>query len=177
MPQLGHRLGSDFSRNDELTMSPLLAIALTTGLLSTLWGWLASTLGLITWIGFLGCTSFFASQGGYQGLGQTLICNLTGVAWGMLLINGEPWWGASIGGYLITGIAATLMCLQAKQPWLSYIPATFIGCCATFGAAGAWQAVIPALIVGALFGYAMKSSGLWLSQKTQATPADKNPRA
>lgn len=39
-------------------------------------------------------------------------------------------------GYLMTGVVATLMCVQAKQQWLGYIPGTFAGCCATFGAAG-----------------------------------------
>ena len=76
-------------------MSPLIAIALTTGILSALWGWLAVALGLISWVGFLGCTSYFASQGGLRSLGQTLLCNASGMLWGLLLIHGESWWGAA----------------------------------------------------------------------------------
>jgi len=109
-------------------MSPLIAIAITTGILSAVWGWVAVTLGLISWVGFLGCTSYFASSGGYKALLQ-------------------------------------------KQQWLGYIPGTFAGCCATFGAAGEWRLILPSLVIGALFGYLMKASGLWLSHKTQKTQA------
>lgn len=148
-------------------MSPLIAIALTTGILSALWGWLAVVLGLISWVGFLGCTSYFASQGGLRSLGQTLLCNASGMVWGLLLIHGESWWGAGMAGYLMTGVVATLMCMQAKQHWLSYIPGTFAGCCAAFGAAGEWRLILPSLVIGALFGYLMKASGLWLSARSR----------
>ncbi|ATP11303.1 MULTISPECIES: DUF1097 domain-containing protein [Aeromonas] len=148
-------------------MSPLIAIAITTGILSAVWGWVAVTLGLISWVGFLGCTSYFASSGGYKALLQTMLCNGSGMLWALLLIHGDAWWGAGMAGYMMTGVVATLMCVQAKQQWLGYIPGTFAGCCATFGAAGEWRLILPSLVIGALFGYLMKASGLWLSQKTQ----------
>lgn len=152
-------------------MSPLIAIAITTGILSALWGWLAAALGLISWVGFLGCTSYFASSGGYKALLQTLFCNASGMLWALLLIHGDRLWGAGVAGYVMTGVVATLMCVQAKQRWLGYIPGTFAGCCATFGAAGAWQQILPSLIIGALFGYLMKASGLWLARKTGRSTA------
>ncbi|QFI53617.1 DUF1097 domain-containing protein [Aeromonas simiae] len=152
-------------------MSPLIAIALTTGLLSAIWGWLATLLGLIAWVGFLGCTSYFASEGGYRALLKTLLCNSSGMLWALLLIHGDAWWGHGTAGYLMTGVVATLMCVQGRQQWLSYIPGTFAGCCATFGAAGDWQLILPSLVLGALFGWAMKASGLWLHQRTQPREA------
>ena len=51
--------------------------------------------------------------------------------------------GAGMAGYLMTGVVATLMCVQARQQWLAYIPGTFAGCCATFGAAGEWRLILP----------------------------------
>ena len=147
-------------------MSPLIAIAITTGILSAVWGWLAVALGLLSWVGFLGCTSYFASSGGYKALLQTIFCNASGMLWALLLIHGGDLWGAGVAGYVMTGVVATLMCVQAKQQWLGYIPGTFAGCCATFGAAGEWRVVLPSLVIGALFGYLMKASGLWLYQKT-----------
>ena len=83
--------------------------------------------------------------------------------------------GAGMAGYLMTGVVATLMCVQARQQWLAYIPGTFAGCCATFGAAGEWRLILPSLIIGALFGYLMKASGLWLSQKTLSTGGVSDP--
>ncbi|ENM5918566.1 DUF1097 domain-containing protein [Vibrio mimicus] len=147
-------------------MSTLFAIALTTGILSGVWGWVAVSLGLLSWAGFLGCTSYFASpKDGLKGLGQSLLTNLSGVFWAMVIIHASQWVGLEIIGYVVTSIVAFMMCIQAKKSWLAYIPGTFIGSCATFAAGGDWQLVVPSLILGGLFGYLMKASGLWLYQK------------
>ncbi len=149
-------------------MSTLLAISLTTGLLSGIWGWLAISLGLLSWAGFLGCTSYFASpKDGLTGLAQSLITNMTGVFWAMVIIQGSSWVGIDIVGYLLTAVIAFFMCIQAKQSWLGYIPGTFIGSCATFAANGDWAIVVPSLILGGVFGYLMKSSGLWLHNRSK----------
>ncbi|ENM5814780.1 TPA: DUF1097 domain-containing protein [Vibrio mimicus] len=147
-------------------MSTLFAIALTTGILSGVWGWVAVSLGLLSWAGFLGCTSYFASpKDGLKGLGQSLLTNLSGVFWAMVIIHASQWVGLEIIGYVVTSIVAFMMCIQAKKSWLAYIPGTFIGSCATFAADGDWQLVVSSLILGGLFGYLMKASGLWLYQK------------
>lgn len=122
-------------------MSTLFAIALTTGILSGVWGWMAVSLGLLSWAGFLGCTSYFASpKDGLKGLGQSLLTNLTGIFWAMVIIHASQWVGIEIIGYVVTALVAFIMCIQAQKSWLAYIPGTFIGCCATFAAAetGNW---------------------------------------
>ncbi|MGF1696464.1 DUF1097 domain-containing protein [Vibrio lamellibrachiae] len=147
-------------------MSALVAISLTTGILSGLWGWIAISLGLLSWAGFLGCTSYFASPtSGLKGLGQSLITNMTGVFWALVIIHTSSLLSLEIVGYIVTAVVAFFMCIQAKQQWLAYIPGTFIGSCATFAAEGQWQLVVPSLILGGVFGYLMKASGLWLHQK------------
>ncbi|WP_025823305.1 DUF1097 domain-containing protein [Shewanella marina] len=147
-------------------MSELFAIAITTGILSGIWGWLSITLGLITWAGFLGCTTYFASPiDGLKGLAISIATNLSGVFWAMVIIKTSSMAGVEYVSYFATGIVATFMCIQAKKHWLSFIPGTFIGCCATFATNGNWQAVIPALIVGAIFGYLMKATGLKLHKQ------------
>ncbi len=149
-------------------MSTLFAIALTTGLLSGIWGWVSISLGLLTWAGFLGCTSYFASPNdSLKGLGVSMLTNVTGVFWAMIIIHGSQYASVDLIGYIVTGVVSFAMCIQAKKQWLSYIPGTFIGCCATFAANGDWQIVIPSLIVGGCFGYAMKSTGLWVQKRTQ----------
>lgn len=148
-------------------MSTLVAISLTTGLLSGLWGWVAISLGLLSWAGFLGCTSYFATpNSGVKGLAESLLTNLTGVFWAMVIINASQLVSLEILGYVITAIVAFMMCIQAKQSWLGYIPGTFIGSCATFAADGNWKLVVPSLILGGVFGYLMKASGLWLHNKS-----------
>ena len=151
-------------------MSTLVAIAITTGILSGLWGWIAISLGLLSWAGFLGCTSYFASPtSGLKGLAESLVTNMTGVFWAMVIIHASQFASLEILGYVITSLVAFMMCIQAKQNWLGYIPGTFIGSCATFAADGDWQLVVPSLILGGIFGYLMKASGLWLHQKSSQT--------
>ncbi|MBY6095449.1 DUF1097 domain-containing protein [Ferrimonas balearica] len=146
-------------------MPSLIAIAITTGILSAVWGWLSVTLGLLTWAGFLGCTSYFASSDDRLiGLGASLLANLTGVFWAMTIINGSAWLGNPYLGYALTGIVAFLMCAQAQFRWLAYIPGTFIGACATFAAEEDWLLVVPSLVIGGVFGYLMKQSGYGLKR-------------
>ncbi|MCR9421667.1 DUF1097 domain-containing protein [Vibrio sp. RM-69-4] len=148
-------------------MSTLFAISLTTGILSGVWGWIAVSLGLLSWAGFLGCTSYFASPTeGIKGLAESLITNISGVFWVMVIIHSSSLVSLDILGYVVTAVVAFLMCIQASKAWLGYIPGTFIGACATFAAGGDWQLVIPSLLLGGIFGFAMKTSGMWLHQRS-----------
>ncbi len=150
-------------------MTTLTAIAITTGLLSGLWGWIAVSLGLLSWAGFLGCTSYFASpKDGWKGLRDSLIANLSGVFWAMVIIYCSQFTSLDIAAYAVTGLVSFFMCIQAKQTWLSYIPGTFVGCCATFAANGDWSLVVPSLLLGGVFGYLMKRSGVWLAKRQRS---------
>ncbi|RTF50967.1 DUF1097 domain-containing protein [Serratia marcescens] len=154
-------------------MNVLFAIAVTTGILSGVWGWVAVSLGLIGWAGFLGCTAYFACpQGGLKGLLIGALTCCSGVFWAMAIIHGSelaPQW--ELLGYLMTGVVAFLMCIQAKQQWLGFVPGTFIGACATFAGGGDWPLVTLSLLVGLLFGYAMKNSGLWWAARSEKARA------
>ncbi len=95
---------------------------------------------------------------------------LSGVVWAMVIIYGSALAPhLEILGYVITGIVAFLMCIQAKQLLLSFVPGTFIGACATFAGQGDWKLVLPSLALGLIFGYAMKNSGLWLAARSAKT--------
>lgn len=147
-------------------MSALVAISVTTAILSAVWGWVAICFGLLAWAGFLGCTSYFAAPyEGTKGLLISLITNLSGVFWALMIMKGGEYISLDIMAYILTGVVTLFMCLQAKQSWLAYIPGTFIGSCATFAANGDWKIVVPSLVLGGLFGYTMKQSGLWLHSR------------
>ncbi len=148
-------------------MNILISLALTTGILSGLWGWVAVSLGLINWVGFLGCTAYFACpQGGLKGLFISLCTLCSGVLWAQVIIHGSALAPhMEILSYVMTGVVAFLMCLQARHLLLSFVPGTFMGACATFGSAGDWRVVLPSLLLGLVFGYAMKNSGLWLAAR------------
>lgn len=149
-------------------MKILFSISLTTAILSAVWAWLANSLGLIGWAGFLGCTSYFAyPKEGYKGVLITLLTIASGVVWGLVMIHSNSLLDNIPNSveYLITGIVAFIMCIQAQKIWLSYIPGTFIGACAIFAAQGDWPVTLSSLLIGVLFGFSMKKSGLWLSEK------------
>ncbi|WP_318368603.1 DUF1097 domain-containing protein [Enterobacter sp.] len=150
-------------------MNILFSIAITTGILSGIWGWVAVSLGLLSWAGFLGCTAYFACpQGGMKGLLISFCTLLSGVAWAQLIIHSSALMPhLEIASYAITGVVAFLMCMQAKSLLLSFVPGTFIGACATFAGQGDWRLVVPSLIVGLIFGFAMKNSGLWLAARRE----------
>ena len=109
---------------------------------------------------------------GIKGLGISVVTNMSGVFWAMVIIHLSTFVGIEVIGYVITAVVAFLMCAQANKSWLGYIPGTFIGSCSTFAADGNWQLIIPSLLVGALFGYAMKASGLWVHNKFSQTGSD-----
>lgn len=146
----------------------LFCLSLTTAILSGIWAWVADSLGLIGWAGFLGCTAYFAyPKDGIKGLGITALTVCSGVVWGLVILHSGDYLKQlphSV-GYFVTGIVAFLMCIQAKKQWLSYIPGTFVGTCTIFAAEGVWLVTIQSLLIGVLFGFAMKKSGLWLFEK------------
>ena len=74
--------------------------------------------------------------------------------------------GAGMAGYLMTGVVATLMCVQARQQWSPTFPAPSPVAVPPSAPQASGGSFCPPLIIGALFGYLMKASGLWLSQKT-----------
>jgi hypothetical protein len=97
---------------------------------------------------------------------------MSGVLWALVIIHGSALAPhLEIVGYVMTGVVAFLMCIQAKQLLLSFVPGTFIGACATFAGQADWRLVVPSLLVGLVFGYAMKNSGLWLAARRAKSPA------
>ncbi|NBM53664.1 DUF1097 domain-containing protein [Proteus vulgaris] len=152
-------------------MRTLYFTALTTGILSAIWAFVANQFDLLSWAGFLGCTAYFAyPKEGIKGLAVTMATIMSGVIWALAIIYGSQVFSdISIFGYAVTGVIAFVMCIQAKSALLAYIPGTFIGACTIFAAQGDLYQTIPSLIVGVLFGYSMKMSGLWVANKWPKT--------
>ncbi len=93
---------------------------------------------------------------------------MSGVVWALIIMKGSALAPhLEILGYMMTGVVAFLMCIQAKHLLLSFVPGTFIGACATFAGQGDWKMIVPSLLLGLVFGYAMKNSGLWLAARRE----------
>lgn len=55
-------------------------VAISAGLLAAVWCGIADAFHLVTWIGFLGCSTFFAQpKAGFQGVMMAWCTNLSGV--------------------------------------------------------------------------------------------------
>ncbi|QYJ80028.1 DUF1097 domain-containing protein [Shewanella acanthi] len=133
-------------------------IAISAGLLAAVWCGLADVFHFVTWIGFLGCSTFFAQpKTGVEGLLMTWLTNLSGVFWGWLIITGSSQFETPLIGYLLTGIVTMAMCLQASYQKLSFIPGAFIGCCITFAMSANVAQILPPLVLGGLMGFAMSN--------------------
>ncbi|GGB57219.1 DUF1097 domain-containing protein [Shewanella inventionis] len=131
-------------------------IAISAGLLASVWAGIADVLHLVTWVGFLGCSTFFAqTETGVKGMLMAMTTNLSGVFWGWLIIAGSSALGSPIISYALTGIVTAFMCLQASNKNFAFIPGTFIGCCITFALNADLAAIIPPLMIGAILGYSM----------------------
>lgn len=143
-------------------MSRATITAISVGIFSGLWGWVSNLTGLITWIGFIGCTSYFASGGNFIGFKKSIYSNISGVIWAMAIIIGSSYFESSIFSYFFTGFFSFAMCIQAKIKKLEFIPGAFLGCCCTFALLGDWRSVIPALLCGAVLGYVSDMVGFYV---------------
>lgn len=141
-------------------MTELMALSIVTGILCGLWSQLAPILGLITWGGFAGCTTYFASgKHGMDGFIVTVRQNLFGVLCGMTIIMLSTKFPFSFNQVLYSGFITFVMCIVGKYKSLSFIPGTFMGCFSTFASNGEWKVLVPTLVVGALLGIACDLGG------------------
>lgn len=154
-------------------MSSLCALSITTAVLCGLWSYLSTIVGLISWAGFAGCTTYFASgKHGITGLKKAIFPNLIGVVCGMTIIilsNLVPIFG-ELG--IWCAIITFVMCIIAKFELFDFCPGTFVGCFSTFAAGGDWKILIPSLLIGAFLGFACDYSGVWLHKVATAENAE-----
>lgn len=147
-------------------MEYLLALSLTTGVLCGFWMEVSSLFNLLAWAGFAGCTTFFAAGGKKAGFKSAILTNLSGVFWAVVIIQLTMHLEIPHATAIYTAVITFIMCIQSKFSLLKFIPGTFVGSFSTFAAGGDWKAVVPALICGAILGWACESSGTWLYKIT-----------
>lgn len=161
-------------------MAPLLALAISIGIVSGGWMVIAYLLGLTgisalavaAWPAFVGMPLYFAGGGGRKGLAKTIAATSCGAAVSILMVLignamsflGEPW-PIAIG----VGLGSFLVVMYSKLDMLSYIPGGFGGCASAFGVGVGTDvnllvAVIIALASGAILGY---TADVWAKKLIQ----------
>ena len=114
-------------------MTPLVALALSIGVLGGIATALYLKVGLAIWAGFIAWACFFHTGGDTEALKKTIIGNLFGIFMAavaaMLLLNTNL--GAA-GPAVIVGVTVFLMVLAAHLKPFSTVPASVYGYAATF---------------------------------------------
>lgn len=117
-------------------MSVVMANALGTGIFCGLWQGIGSVLGLATWMGFVGCTSYFSAGCGKTGFIKSMCSNYVGLLWGMCIIMSGNINSGILFGAIVTGAFSWLICYQSKIDLLSLVPNTFMGGFSAFASGG-----------------------------------------
>lgn len=158
-------------------MSMLFALGLGTGICCGIWGWVSSiqSLGLITWVGFAGCTAYFASgKHGIEGMKTAVFSTLSGMISALVAMYISKMVPGIVAlPIFMTGLISATMCWQAKAKALWFIPGAFMGCFTTFGAAsmglnvlgGDLLHVIISLLCGPILAVSCDMSGQYFFKK------------
>jgi len=157
-------------------MKKLFSLSLTTGILCGFWILIGNALNIPTWIGFAGCTAFFAA-GGYSnnGVQKALFSTLSGVLWAVVIFRLSNYFPSEYSGAILTAIVTFIMCIQGGLKFFAFIPGTFVGSFSTFAADGHWEQVIPGLILGIILGFLCDYSGTKLGSIATIKSDSKNP--
>lgn len=133
-----------------------------------IWTWICGSFGLLSWVGFAGCTSYFACGKRFvQGAICATAANVSGVIWAMLsilLAECSTWTGS---GAILCAFISFAIIMQSKIRGLEFIPGAFIGCFVTFAAGGDGKMVILTLLLGILLGWMTDLTGEWMLQKVR----------
>ena len=146
-------------------MSVIMANAIGTGIFCCLWQGVGSARWLATWIGFVGCTSYFSAGCGKTGFIKSMCSNYTGLLWGMLIILSGGINNTIIFGAVVTGFFSWLIVFQSHIDVLSLVPNTFMGGFSAFASGGDWKMLLICLLLGNILGVSCDYSGRFLFKK------------
>lgn len=153
-------------------MGKLMALSISTAVFCGIWTQVSTPLGLVAWMGFASCTTYFASgKHGLEGMFVTMRQNLFGILCGLTIIflGNAFHFSGDIGIY--SGIVTFIMCIAGKLKFFAFIPGTFVGCYSTFASNGQYKALVFSLLIGAVLGVCCDKGGDWLYQITGKKPS------
>lgn len=155
-------------KGETIEMDSLISNAISMGILSGIWFKVSLTIGVATWAGFMGTTSYYASGERFlKGWKRGIIANMSGVFWAIVCIEGSKFIHIPNSAAIMTAIISFFIVAQAKIKLLSFIPGAFVGCATTFGMNGNYTATIAALLMGSVVGIASDVGGVLIEKLTK----------
>jgi hypothetical protein len=140
-----------------ITISYIMSMSIAAAVLAAGWIEISALLDIPAWIGFAGCTSFFAGGGKLDGAIKSVFGNLSGVMWATVAIALCTAFPIAGMGALTAGAISFMMCWQSQIGVFSVIPTAFIGCFVTYGIAGDYTTAIAGLLCGAIYGVLLEA--------------------
>ena len=148
-------------------MSSLMALSLGIGISCGIFSLFCHVTGISVWMGFVGCTSYFAvGGGGKNALIRALACNYAGVACAMLVIAfhstsimQEGTFLVPLLGALATACIAWAMTYISRAGLFVSVVSSFMGCFSTFASGGNWKLMLPSLACGVVLGFCCDMAG------------------
>ena len=131
-----------------------------------IWMLACDKFGLISFAGFAGCTSYFASgKKKFDGIKTAAFANVSGVFWAMMSILAGTYFAFPYSGAVYCAIISYLIIKQAEFKVFQFIPGAYMGCFITFACDGAWANVIISMLIGILIAYITELTGSWFYNK------------
>lgn len=124
-------------------MKKYLGVSIAVGLIGAIWAFTAEKLGVPAWITFVGWSIFFFAGADLNACKKSLPCIILGVALAYIAVNIQIILGTSgISSAVVVFFLAFSMTISQGIPFLSLVPATFIGCANYFATGNLFYAIV-----------------------------------
>lgn len=150
-------------------MNRLIALGVSIGVLAGIFTWIGEFVDqvgsveapFVAWVGFAAWACFYGAGGQATGLLKTLGANISGLAWGVLIVWAavQLGSGSAVALALCVAVGAFGMCAQAFWAPLSFIPGAFVGAAFYFGNGTLVLSTLISLVAGALLAYVSEVVG------------------
>ena len=120
---------------------------------------------LVTWVGFVGCTSYFTAGCGRNGFIRSLCSNYMGILIGCTIIAlGNVVSSGVLFSALCTGFFSGVICYLSHCDLTKVAACTFMGGFSAFATGGNWQMLMLCLLLGNFVGLGRLPGTLFLQQ-------------
>lgn len=159
-------------------MSAIMSGAISMGILAWIWANLSAAVGVSTWAGFMGTTTYYASGERFiKGWVKGMVANMVGVLWAIICVEVSKVLHIPNIVAIMTGVISFGIVAEAKWKHLSFVPGVYIGCSTTFGMLalnGTYLSTVVALLMGSVVGLLSDAGGELLVRLTNKKETEEN---
>lgn len=146
-------------------MTSVFWYAVGNGIACGIWTLISLILGakypqlIATWVGFVGCTSFFVAGAGKEGFIRSLASNYIGVLIGCTIISLGAFSSSFYYNAFVTGFFSFVIMYLIRFDLLKFGTCTFMGGFSAFATGGNWQLLLICFLCGNILGLSCDKLG------------------